>query len=283
MVFLEISPEEIQSGQMTPEHLEAAVRAIEEDGFVVLQDVVDRAHLEVLRERMIADVQKILGRPDAPFNWNTGNVQQQPPPFPPYLFRDVLVNDMVAAVVHAVLGPNATNCAYTGNTALRSNTRQPVHADGEPTSGDEPSGPPAALVVNIPVVDMSVENGSTEIWPGTHRFALPKGAAQGITVPEAFLEQRRQVVPPIQPTVACGSVIIRDVRMWHAGMPNRTDTPRPMIALIPTVGHGEEEYAIVAPKGTESYFEHPLLRWIVRFEEQPTDHIQHAHAYDYHP
>lgn len=283
MVALKISPDELQSGQMTPEHLEAAVRAIMEEGFVILEKVVDRAHLDILRERMIADVQKILERSDAPFNWNTGNVQQQPPPFPPYLFRDVLVNDMVVAVVHAVLGPGATNSSYTGNTALRSETRQPVHADGEPTSGDEPSGSPTMLVVNIPVVDMSAENGSTEIWPGTHRVALPRGAAQGITVPEAFLGQRRQVAPPIQPTVACGSVIIRDTRMWHAGMPNRTETPRPMIALIPTVGDGGEEYAIVAPKGTESYFEHPLLRWIVRFEDQPVDHIQHAHAYDYHP
>ena len=47
-----------------------------------------------------------------------GNVQQDPPPFPPYLFRDVLLNDMVIAVTTAVLGTPVKNTMYGGNTAM---------------------------------------------------------------------------------------------------------------------------------------------------------------------
>ncbi len=98
MNALQITPEEYASGQITGEHLDVAIAAIRSDGYVVLNDVVDRSHLASLRERMLSDLDQILARPDAPFNFNTGNVQQDPPPFPPYLFRDVLLNPLVIAV-----------------------------------------------------------------------------------------------------------------------------------------------------------------------------------------
>ena len=109
MIALDITPGEIASRTMTPEHLEAAVGAVRRDGFVVLNKVIDPQHLAVLRERMLADVQAFLEREDVPFNFNTSNIQQDPPPFPPYLFHDVLLNDMAVAVTKAVLGPGLKN------------------------------------------------------------------------------------------------------------------------------------------------------------------------------
>src|SRR6185295_4533106 len=85
MVEISPSPAELASGKWESEKLAQARRAILDDGFVVLKDVADKAHLEILRERMLADVEKILNRPDAPFNFNKGNLQQDPPPFEPYL------------------------------------------------------------------------------------------------------------------------------------------------------------------------------------------------------
>ena len=72
MTALDISPREVASGAMRPEHVEAAVEAITNDGFVVLHDVVDTSHLDVLLPRMLEDVTALIERPDAPFNWNTG-------------------------------------------------------------------------------------------------------------------------------------------------------------------------------------------------------------------
>jgi hypothetical protein len=281
MTVLEITPSETKSGQMAPEHVEAAVAAILADGFVVLNGVIDTSHLDVLHDRMREDLKSLLAREDAPFNWNAGNIQQDPPPFPPYLFRDVLMNDMVIAVTRAVLGDGIKNTLYTGNTALPSRERQPVHADhGHLWPRLDVAHPPAHLVVNVPLVDVSPENGSTEIWPGTHRDTTIT-AGKDIKIPAEVLERRRAQVPPLQPVVTCGGVLIRDMRLWHAGMPNRTQQPRPMIAMLHVLGWLDTGTPLTFPKGTEEFFRHPHLTTCARFADAPIDHIHAPSAYEY--
>src|SRR5438094_1591469 len=92
---ISLSSVEVSAGTITAEHLERATAALCEDGIVVLNNAVDLGHLEALRERMLSDLEAILARADAPYNFNRGNVQQDPPPFPPYLFRDILLNEQV--------------------------------------------------------------------------------------------------------------------------------------------------------------------------------------------
>jgi len=279
MVTIEVGADEIRSGKMTQAHLAEAVQAIREDGFVALRNIVSAASVATLREKLIADVAALQARPDAPYNWNTGNIQQDPPPFPPYLFRDVLVNEMAVAVTHAVLGPGVKNAYYSGNTALRSEERQPVHVDvGHLWPDMEEATPAFGLVVNLPLVDMSPENGSTEIWPGTHRDTTVS-LHSPLTVPEAALARWRDRITPIQPVVSAGSLLIRDIRLWHAGMPNRTDTPRPMIAMIHWTGWYGYAETLRFPKGTEPIFAHPVLKTVAEFVERPIDYIQAPQAY----
>lgn len=260
---------------LSTEQVSAAVEALRTDGFVILEDVVDTAHLDVLHERLLADLAALQARPDAPYNWTSGNIQQNPPPQAEYLFADVLLNEQAIAVTSAILGPGLKNVMYGGNTALPSEARQPVHADvGQlwpPGVLDAPH-PAAQLVVNVPTVDVCVENGSTEIWPGTHR-ELAVGIGDDIEVPLDRLEARRQVSPPIQPTIKRGSVLIRDIRLWHAGMPNRTDRPRPMIAMIHAIGWMQTGTPLTFPMGTEAFFDHPVLSTAATFTDQPIDHI----------
>jgi len=111
---------------------------------------------------------------------------------------------------------------------------QPVHSDAD---FNYPSSP-FALVVNIPLIDMTIENGSTEIWLGTHNsssVAVQEGAhgerASG-RIAAKFLEERREERPPSQPIIKKGSIILRDLRLWHAGKPNMTQDVRVMLALI---------------------------------------------------
>ena len=281
MTALDISPREVASGAMRPEHVEAAVEAITNDGFVVLHDVVDTNHLDVLLPRMLEDVTALIERPDAPFNWNTGNVQQDPPPFPPFLFEDVLLNKMVLAVTQAVLGRGVKNTMYSGNTAMPSESRQPVHADtGHLWPRLEVAHPPVHLVVNVPLVDVDEKNGSTELWPGTHRDTTVT-AGKDIKIPSDVLERRRAHVPPIQPVIRRGGALIRDMRLWHAGMPNRTPNPRPMIAMVHVPGWLATHDSLTFPKGTEAFFQDSDLRTCARFVDGPIDHIHAPQAYEY--
>lgn len=114
--------------------------------------------------------------------------------------------------------------------------RQPVHSDADfahPTH-------PFALVVNVPLIDFTPENGSTELWLGTHTgdlsgLQVQEGAhgdrASG-RIREELLTERRKVRGPSQPKIKKGSIVVRDLRLWHAGMPNLTDEVRVMLAMI---------------------------------------------------
>jgi len=281
MIALDFTPDELRSGQMSPAKLETATNALKHDGYVVLNGVIDPAHLDSLRERMLDDLQKILKRDDTPFNFNAGNVQQDPPPMHPYLFRDVLLNDLVIAVTQATLGKGVKNSFYSGNTALPSDNMQPVHADiGQLWPHLEHATPPYALVVNVPLVDVSAQNGSTELWPGTHHDTTIYINDGNIKLPEMMVEARRTIAPPLQPTLCLGDVLIRDMRMWHRGMPNYTDQPRPMIAMIHWVGWWHDQNPIPFAKGTEDFFEHPILKTNARFVDE-VDYIHHNEAYDF--
>jgi ectoine hydroxylase-related dioxygenase (phytanoyl-CoA dioxygenase family) len=281
MITIEVTPAEVAQGALTPEHLAAAVRAINDDGIVVLKDVVDLEHIRILREKMTADVEAILARKDVPFNWNSGNLQQAPPPIVPYLFRDVLVNELAVQVASGVLGPKIKNNFYSGNTALPSEERQPVHADtGHLWPNASVASPAYALVVNVPMVDVSAENGGTEIWPGSHKDTSVSWF-NTIEVSEEVLAERRKTSPPIQATATAGSLIIRDMRLWHAGMPNKTQVPRPMIALIYWADWMNTWGGLQFPKGTEDLFQHPVLHTQAEFVDGPINYILHggAHAY----
>ena len=84
---------------------------------------------------------------------------------------------------------------------------------------------------------MKPQTGSTEVWLGTHKetnIADQEGAhgerASG-RIKSALLDQRRTVSPPVQPTIPKGSVVVRDLRLWHAGMPNMSEDIRVMLAM----------------------------------------------------
>ena len=110
---------------------------------------------------------------------------------------------------------------------------QPVHSDADFAHPDHPF----ALVINVPLITMTPENGSTEVWLGTHTDSglhVQEGAhgerASGrINLDE--LEKRRVERPPCRPIVPKGSLVIRDLRLWHAGIGNQTEVPRIMLAM----------------------------------------------------
>jgi ectoine hydroxylase-related dioxygenase (phytanoyl-CoA dioxygenase family) len=131
-------------------------------------------------------------------------------------------------------------------------------------------------------VDVSPHNGSTEIWPGTHKDTTVYVQRGDIKVPADKVEARRRASPPVQPCVRAGSVLIRDMRLWHAGMPNWADTPRPMIAMIHWVSWWNAVQPMVFPKGTEELVEHRDLTSVANFVDGPIDYLNRHQAYDYH-
>lgn len=252
------SSHEITSSQLDDRNLEMAVRHMHQDGLVVVQDVIPHDHLDHLNSRMIKDARTLQARGEnGPFNYNVGNLQQDAPPVAEYFYASIFtsedtvraayietalltsISDPIATqITSAVLGPKPKWTFCSANSAMPplpggSPKRQPVHSDAD---FNHPAHP-FALVVNIPLITMAPENGSTEVWLGTHGFDVNQqegahGERTSGRIKEALLAERRGVRAPSQPIVKKGSIIIRDLRLWHAGMPNRSDEVRVMLAMI---------------------------------------------------
>lgn len=85
---------------------------------------------------------------------------------------------------------------------------------------------------------MTVETGSTEVWLGTHSLSSKelqegeRGERASGRIKKDYLEKRREERPPSQPIIKKGSVIVRDLRLWHGGMPNWSEKIRVMLAMI---------------------------------------------------
>jgi hypothetical protein len=73
------SPAEVKDGRLDQRNLEIAVRALARDGLVVLENLVDHATLDRLNGKMVEDAYELQSRKDSPFNYNKGNIQQDPP------------------------------------------------------------------------------------------------------------------------------------------------------------------------------------------------------------
>ncbi|GAA5906964.1 hypothetical protein JCM5296_006072 [Sporobolomyces johnsonii] len=252
--------EEISSGALSQRNLQRSLEALHLDGIVALEGVVPHDALDKLNDRMLKDTRALVGMgDDGPFNYNKGNIQQDPPVEVEVFHPQIFLNPLATAVTSAFLGGRPTLSFLSGNTAVQSTEGlgQPVHTDAD----FEHPKIPFACVVNVGLVDMRPENGSTELWLGTHtgsglhvQEGLHGERASGRILP-ALLEARREVSPPIQPFVPKGSLVIRDLRLWHAGRPNLTPAPRIMLASIQFAPWYRQRMTLCLPSSLRSLIE----------------------------
>ncbi|KAK2000214.1 phytanoyl-CoA dioxygenase [Colletotrichum falcatum] len=234
---------EIRDQALSPRNLELAVRHLHADGLVVVEDVVPHADLDALNRKMVGDALHLQSLGDeGPFNYNLGNLQQDPPPVAEHFYKSIFTNPVATQITSSVLGPRPKLTFLSANSAMPPSPasgppqRQPVHSDADFAHPPHPF----ALVVNVPLVAMTPANGSTELWLGTHAdpdaYASSQEGAHGDRasgrIRQAALAARRAVRPPSQPAVRKGSLVVRDLRLWHAGMPNATADVRVMLAMI---------------------------------------------------
>lgn len=89
------SQAEVNSGQLTPQNLEVAIRSLFHDGLVVVTDVVPHELLDQLNKKMIDDAQKLYSRKEnSPFNYNPNNLQQDPPPTKKYFDPQIFLSNI---------------------------------------------------------------------------------------------------------------------------------------------------------------------------------------------
>jgi hypothetical protein len=271
MISIEITQEERKTGQLAPEKLATAVEAMNEDGVVALRQAIDVAAVDKLGARMLEDLAQYAELYEIDNNFQG----VRPPPFHPFLFPEIVFNEPAIAVSRAILGPGATLTSYGANTAFVGSQTQHVHADGVPPQPG-PLGPCTLLVINVPLVDMTEENGATIYWPGTHQDTR---LHSGNRFPTEEMIAEWQAKRPAERVLAQrGDLVLRDMRVWHGGMPNRTQTHRPMLALVHRY-EKPEQGTFEAEEGSEAFWSsHPLLQTSPFFVPKPIDYLRQGHS-----
>lgn len=112
---------------------------------------------------------------------------------------------------------------FSSDIASPGSTYQTIHQDGNDF----------AIALNVPLVDSTRENGSTQIFPGTHRVS---NEASFSTASNEFsdqeVEERAAKLTPLHLDVKCGDLTLRDLRLIHRGTPNQSAVDRPYLSAI---------------------------------------------------
>lgn len=269
---MKVSSAEWESGQLTEESLRVAQFNLKIKGYVVIEDVFGPDQLAELKSRFGELLAKYVEKTDP----NRGASRYgMPLPFEAPFASDTLVaNPIILQVIRSILGEDVICSYFASDTALQGSQYQQAHSDVPPLFPENISLPPFCYVVNIPLVDFRSDNGATEIWPyGTHLVGDPAV----VPIPDFTKIKELRESPlgrfteeemsPQQVITPAGSVVIRDIRMWHRGTPNRTDEPRPMMAMVynrPWYNHGvveiEESTFENLPQDVKQVFRKAVLR-----------------------
>lgn len=176
------------------------------------------------------------------------HLQQSPPRHAPWVTAGWVANPIIEQIATAVLGEGCYVSYCDGNTALPGSGYQSLHIDS-PSPWPTASAAAAAgeafpartthLIVNFAPIAVDERRGAIEVWPGTH--LATEADADGLCNPQTRVDEQFMLedfpefvnkFKPARMVTKLGAVCFRDARCWHRGMPNISQTPRPMVALI---------------------------------------------------
>ncbi len=226
---MKISKAERCSGTLTDSNLKAAVKILRECGFLVMEDAISREWIKATRAACDDELNLYMERvtPEKRALMERTHVAMFPPVCSPFMDAVAIENPFAVQVSEALIGKDFFCTFYNTNTQWPHSGMQQVHRDFDHLFPGHPVALPIVqVIVNIPLIDFTIENGATEVWPGSH-LIVDENSEHA-----AAIEDRAAELPSVRTTVPAGSIILRDMRTWHRGMPNRTNDIRTMLAMI---------------------------------------------------
>jgi ectoine hydroxylase-related dioxygenase (phytanoyl-CoA dioxygenase family) len=231
---MQVTAKELKAGELGADSRAKALRTFRDVGFVVLENAFDldfiadvRAAYDVELEKYLASRGGMDGLEGKTFG--TNHIGFFPALFAPIADARIAAHPIAVQLMKELLGPNLHCSFYHTNTAYPGSGYQPIHRDTPPLFFRHEMNVPhpvTSLVLNVPLCDFTEENGSTEVWPGTH-LIVDDGPEDG-----RELEERAAQLASVRTNIPVGSLILRDLRTWHRGVPNNADYPRTMLAIV---------------------------------------------------
>ena len=209
-------------------------RQLEAEGYTILKG---RAPPKLLAQAL-NDLQKEIAAPNA-LNWRGGgkwfgHVNYLPDPRN-QVIAHVARDPQIKKLIDRTLGSDYKIIGLAGNANLPNSRYQPAHVDGN--LGND------ILIVNIPIGDVTEQNGSTELWPSTNKSRL------------SYAQFTRSKPKSIRLNSSNGDVLIRYPNVWHRGTPNHSADVRFMLGLAVSTGYGNRPPLIVTRAEAEAFNE----------------------------
>ena len=248
---MNLTQEERSAGALSQERVAEALLTFRDTGLVVLENLLDAAWVAEVQaaynralEARIAAKGGLGALQQTPTEKN--HLSFYPPLIAPFSDPRIIANPLALQVMEALLGKDLQCNFYHSNTSYPGSEKQNVHRDAGHLFGTTVPGalPVTHIALNVPLCDFTEANGSTEIWPGTHLIVDANGADG------RRLNERVEGLPSTRTNISAGSLVLRDMRMWHRGMPNATEAPRTMLALIYRRGWLTERTILNIPQAT---------------------------------
>jgi hypothetical protein len=206
---------------LAPEKIQAHADEIRSVGYTLLENGLP----EALISEMLAAFDPLLEakRASEPTNRGANRFQMHLPFAPPFAHPLLYENPDVLAILENLFGQDYICTYFASDTPFPGSDYQRVHLDTRLPFPEGPFGVPVySVVLNVPLVDFTEENGPLEVWPnGTHMIAQPKD-----------LERMATLMPSVRVLMKAGAILLRDARMWHRGTPSQGLRSRPNLALV---------------------------------------------------
>ncbi|HTE18745.1 MAG TPA: phytanoyl-CoA dioxygenase family protein [Armatimonadota bacterium] len=214
-------PESTGGREFTPAELDQLTEDLNRDGICVLKRAVDPGLVERWGEAFGTLLRERQGRLGGLAPREKARYYLTLPWVQPFADPAVFANPGVLGVLERVFPQEYVMVQLGADVPMEGSEHQEIHRDYRPLFSDDVVTPLYALAVNMPLVEVTEENGPFQMARGTHVLPRDVGLAKvesGEIPMESFL---------MQP----GDIAIRTPLALHRGSPNRTPTPRPMVVM----------------------------------------------------
>jgi hypothetical protein len=234
LTVVTISQAERAKGALTQESNFAAVKALHEEGAVVLRGVfsaefIDQLHSEFTARYGGQDLAGMLSLSQRPLpnpiqKVGDGRFEIAPRMTGPFGHPAVFASPILLNFLSPLLGNELMRLgSVTIVASYPGSELQHLHRDHKQLFHEfaqiGPALPIYAVNVSIPLIDIDSATGPTGIWPGSHRWPESRDATP----------QEMASIP-----FQRGDCVLMDYRTIHTGLPNNSNRVRPILYLVYT-------------------------------------------------
>lgn len=225
--IVEVSPEERAAGQLSQPNAAQAYSSMNMQGFAILRgcfapDHVTEMHNEYLAQygaKSLAEMEALANTPSPVAEVGKGRFEIVMKLVGAFDTR-AYANDLLLKFLTPLIGTDMRLSGVSAVASYPGAVQQRMHRDAGhlfPEYHVGPNVPTYAVNVSVPLIDVDAAIGPTGIWPGTHRMPDGKLPPENMLLTVPFLK---------------GDAILIDYRTLHAGLPNASQTLRPILYMV---------------------------------------------------